>query len=71
MKTQRISGTPEKLEQLLEEYLMLGYFAEMDGEELVVYYGQPQKKSKKKNNKQGQKDERWSKRERNFGYTRG
>lgn len=68
MKATRVRGTPEKLQQLLEEATMSGYQAEIDGDELVVYYGvQPKKKGKprKENN------ERWSKRERNFGYTRG
>lgn len=69
MKTQRISAAPEKLQQLLEEYIMLGYHAEIDGDELVVYYGVQQKG--KKTGKEKQQAERWSKRERNFGYTRG
>lgn len=68
MKSQKISGTPEKLQQLLEEYRMIGYHAELVGEELVVYYGQVPKKSKKA--KHNDKTEKWSKRERNFGYTR-
>lgn len=70
MKTQRISASPEKLKALLEEYRMIGYDAEIDGEELVVYYGKRAKKSKKKPVRQ-KSDEHWSKRERNFGYTRG
>lgn len=68
MKTQRITGSPEKLESLLEEFLMSGYFAELDGDELVVYYDQEAKKKKVKST---EKTKKWSKRERNFGYTRG
>lgn len=68
MKSQRISGSPEKLRELLEEYRSIGYDAELDGDELVVYYGKRQ--SKKKGHK-AQQSEKWSKRERNFGYTRG
>jgi hypothetical protein len=68
MKTQRYTGTPEKLQDMLEEYLMIGYDAEIIENELIVYYGKRpvQQKSKPVN----EKTERWSKRERNFGYTR-
>lgn len=68
MKSKRIKASPEKLQDLLEEYQMLGIDAEIDGDELVVYYGVRQKKSKKPKNQA--QAERWSKRERNFGYTR-
>lgn len=70
MKTQRFRATPHStLQEVLEEVRMLGYDAEIDGDEVVVYYGKQIKKSKKQQ-KQEQTD-RWSKRERNFGYTRG
>lgn len=71
MKTQRFRATKARsLEVILEECLMLGYDAEIDGDEVVVYYGQRQKRSKHKPQQTG-KVEKWSKRERNFGYTRG
>jgi len=72
MNTQRFRVKPG----MLEEFLDLGYDAELDGDEVVVYLKPRSKKDKshKKANKikaeAGQKD-RWSKRERNFGYTRG
>jgi len=69
VKTQRIAGSPDKLVELMEEYLSIGYSAELDGDELVVYYGQaPKRQHKPKGN---DKPEKWSKRERNFGFTRG
>jgi hypothetical protein len=69
MKSQRVKGTPEKLQDLMDEAHMLGYDAELDGDELVIYYGQaPRKQHKPKVDK---KPDQWSKRERNFGYTRG
>lgn len=69
MKTQRFGATPGRsLETILEECLMLGYDAELDGDEVVVYYGRQQKKTKRKPPQT--KTEKWSKRERNYGYTR-
>lgn len=77
MKTQRFRATKGRsLEDILEECQMLGYDAELDGDEVVVYLNPRSKKDKghKKANKikseAGQR-EHWSKRERNFGYTRG
>lgn len=71
MKTQRFRATATRsLQDILEECQMIGYDAEIDGDEVVVYYGQRPKKAKKKAQQQ-QKPEQWSKRERNFGYTRG
>lgn len=70
MKTQRFRATPGRsLEEILEESLMLGYDAELDGDEVVVYLNPRAKKGKKP--KRDDKAEKWSKRERNFGYTRG
>lgn len=69
MKTQRFRATPHStLQDVLEECRMLGYDAELDGDEVVVYYGKRPKKTKKS---KVQDQDRWSKRERNFGYTRG
>lgn len=65
MRTQRFRVKPGMLEELLD----LGYDAELDGDEVVVYLKTRSKKSKKP--KKGDKAEKWSKRERNFGYTRG
>lgn len=69
MKTQYYKGTPEQLQSMLEEYLEIGYDAEIVDNELVVYYGKRPVKPKKQAHKD-QKTEKWSKRERNFGYTR-
>jgi len=68
VKAQRIAIKQRNPHDLLQEYLDLGYDAEIDGDEIVVYYGKQQ--GKKKAHKQ-QQSEKWSKRERNFGYTRG
>jgi len=65
MNTQRFRVKPGMLEELLD----LGYDAELDGDEIVVYLKARVKKGKKP--KRDDKAEKWSKRERNFGYTRG
>lgn len=71
MKALYYKTTPEKLQSMLEEYSMIGYDAEIIDEELVVYYGSRPRKSKKNKKEEKKKQaERWSKRERNFGYTR-
>jgi hypothetical protein len=71
MKTQRFRATEHStLEEVLEEVQQLGYDAEIDGDEVVVYLNPRQRKSKRKPQQTG-KAEKWSKRERNFGYTRG
>lgn len=68
MKALHYKNNPEKLKMMLEEYLMIGYRAEILDDELVVYYGkQPRKRKQTKAQLQ---QERWSKRERNFGYAR-
>lgn len=70
MKTQRFKATAHStLQEVLEECLMLGRDAEIDGDEVVVYLNPRAKKGKKP--KRDDKAEKWSKRERNFGYTRG
>lgn len=69
MKKQYYKGSPDLLARLLEEATMLGYEAEIVGDELVTYYGKQHRKSKKE--VEQEKAERWSKRERNYGYTRG
>lgn len=70
MKTQRFKATQHStLQEVLEECLMLGRDAEIDGDEVVVYLNPRTKKNKKP--KRDDKAEKWSKRERNFGYTRG
>lgn len=69
MKTQHIKVSPDKLAGLLDEYLMSGYNAEIDGDEIVIH--PPKARPKAKKPVGSPKVERWSKRERNFGYTRG
>lgn len=69
MKTMRYKGTPELLARWMEEYQMSGYDCYLDGDEIVIYYGKQPRKTKKQ--VEQEKAERWSKRERNFGYTRG
>jgi hypothetical protein len=67
VKSQHINGSPETLKRLLEEYTMIGYNAEIIGDELIVHMTPPVK-PRREHAKDG---ERWSKRERNFGFTRG
>lgn len=69
MKTMSYSGDRFPIDRLLEEFLMIGYEAEIVDNELLVYYGKQPRKTKKQ--VEQEKAERWSKRERNFGYTRG
>lgn len=54
---------------MLDEYKTIGYKAEIVDDELLVYYGKMPRKQKKV--RVDEKAEKWSKRERNFGYTRG
>jgi hypothetical protein len=54
---------------MLDEYKTIGYRAEIVDDELLVYYGKMPRKQKKV--RDAEQAERWSKRERNFGYTRG
>lgn len=70
MKSQRFRATPHStLQEVLEEVRSLGYDAEIEGDEVVVYLNPRNSKKAKKGQRQDQ--DRWSKRERNFGYTRG
>lgn len=62
-------GDPEWLKRTQEEYEMIGFHTEIIDGELIVHSGQPPKKSKKQA-KADAKAEKWSKRERNFGYAR-
>ena len=69
MKTLRYHRNRYPIDRLLEEYLMSGYQAKIVDDELIVYYGKQPRKTKKQVAQE--KAERWSKRERNYGYTRG
>ena len=68
MKDQRIRVSEDKREDLLEEFITQGYHAAIVGEDVVVYGERPKPKPKKPT--EPVKVERWSKRERNFGWTR-
>jgi hypothetical protein len=70
MKAMRYQGSREKLVSMRDEYKMIGYDAEIVDNELLVYYGKRPRKLTKKQ-QQAAKAERWTKRERSFGYTRG
>lgn len=69
MKTLRYSSDRYPIVRMLEEYRTIGFKAEIVDDELLVYYGKVARKSKKQ--VEQEKAERWSKRERNYGYTRG
>ena len=69
MKALRYNFDPAVLKRMMEEYHTIGYQAEIVDDELIVYYGKQVRKTKKQ--VAAEKAERWSKRERNFGYTRG
>jgi len=70
MKNLYYKGTPEHLESLAAEYNDAGFETEIVEGELTVFAGKRPQPAKKK--RQPKDDpERWSKRERNFGYTRG
>ncbi len=68
MKVQRVVVDADKRQGVLEEYQMIGFYAEIVDNEIWVY---PSKPAKAKKKPVDDKSERWSKRERNFGYTRG
>lgn len=69
MKNLYYKGDPEWLKSIQEEYEMSGHHTDIIDGELIVYAGAPPKKQSKKEKKK-QQAERWSKRERNFGYAR-
>lgn len=69
MKKMYYKASPDILSRLLEECHMIGYDAEIVDDEIIIYYGKQPRKTKKQ--VEQEKAERWSKRERNFGYTRG
>lgn len=54
---------------MLGEYKTIGYTAEIVDDELIVYYGKMPRKVKRP--RAQEKSEKWSKRERDYGYTRG
>ena len=66
----RYTGEEATLKRMLEEYRMIGYEAEIKDGELIVYLARQSKKAKKAA-KAAAQPEKWSKREREFGYTRG
>lgn len=68
MKTLVYTGDKFPIKRMLEEYLMIGYQAKIVDDNLLVYYGKQPRKPKKARRED---NDRWSKRERNFGYTRG
>jgi hypothetical protein len=65
-----IYGDEEKLRRLKEEYEYIGRVCKLEKDRLIVF-ALPPHKPKKKLNRRGKSEEHWSKRERNFGYTRG
>lgn len=68
MKTLKYKGSRYPIARMLDEYKTIGYRAEIIDDELFVYYG---KQARKYKTRRDEKAEKWSKRERNFGYTRG
>lgn len=68
MKTLKYSGNRYPIVRMLDEYKSIGYKAEIVDDELLVYYGKMPRKQKKVRD---DKSEKWTKRERDFGYTRG
>jgi len=69
MKNLYYKGTPEHLESLAAEYKDAGFDTEINDGELTVFATKQHKRTKKQQRQE--QAERWSKRERNFGYTRG
>jgi hypothetical protein len=67
MKTLEYSGSKWPIARMLDEYLTIGYDAKIVDDVLLVYYGKQPRKQKRAVRDQ----EKWTKRERNFGYTRG
>jgi len=62
-------GTDEHLRTLAEEYNDAGFDTEIVEGELTVFAGKRPQPTKKKG-KGNEQSDRWSKRERNFGYAR-
>jgi hypothetical protein len=62
-------GTDEHLKSLAAEYIDSGFDTEIVEGELTVFAGKRPVQTKKKG-KGNEQSDRWSKRERNFGYAR-